>query len=233
MSSKKRSRLVFLDFETGGVKRGACAADHVAITEIGLVVVEPDTFAVVDDYASYIKPNYDKKLEYQDKALEITRLSLEQLEADGEDVITVASQVGKILSEAQTSAKNFGQTRPILVGHNLAYDLPFLIALMKHAPKYELDKLVRGSYMNDGRFQPEYIDTMSLSYLHTSSYQGISHSLEALSMRMGVDYVDAHGALNDCYITLEVMKKLAGRFRSGEAKGVTEGNVFRKQFKFA
>lgn len=219
-----------LDFETGGLdcKEAAC-------TQIAIHAVRIDTFETIDRYVRYIYP-YEKQpdkggikkkvlrnkyeisekrlMEYGEKALEISGVTMEKLYSQGVDMKQVAQEVIDFIKRNTMSKKR--NMKPFLIGQNICFDVGFLQQLMEYADLMdEFSKLMNGHVDFYGHFQPQYIDTITLGQFALSHLDDVdSYKLELLAERFGVELDDAHDADADVTATTNVALVCAKRMRN-------------------
>lgn len=221
-----------LDFETSGLD---CVKN--ACTQLAMQAVRLDTLEVFASYVKYFRPYFRQDLggtpkrkvlrtrremeqegqelmEYEPEALAYSGITMETLRARGADVKEVARDVVEFAKKAALSAGR--QTKPVLVGQNIPFDIGFLQQLMNYAGMAkEFEKVFAGHYDFYGNFQPHYIDTLDLGRLAFAGDASVtSYKLELLAERFGVCLDDAHDAGADVTATLEVAITCANRLRN-------------------
>ncbi len=232
---------ICIDCETGGLDRvNQLHASKFAITQIAFIIYDGD-FKELSRYSSYIKgqkgePNkeiqdvvngyvgYDSDLCYQKTAFNITGVSIDKLETSGR----IFNIVAKEMCDRFISAKQ-GRNLPILVGHNVTYDIPFISYLFRYA-QIDLSKLVSGYFDHFDTFQPHFIDTMWLA--RSISDDKDKNDLSSLANRFGVELYDAHDALNDVKATMEIHKKMIQRLKTNSIEINKTEISPRKKFEF-
>lgn len=197
---------IVLDFETGGFDPAISAA-----TEIGMQIIHPETLQEICRYgelfksemimvADKFKPDDQNPIPknpykggyYYEGAFKVTGLTLDFLNKNGKDYIEVANVMAEKFSQGKLSKGSW--SKPILVGHNLAFDIPFLQTLFSLA-KLDLAKFVQGSKDYKGVWYPYYKDTMHLSKMKWPNSE--SYKLGDCCKMAGIELVDAHRAVND------------------------------------
>jgi len=215
----KLNNFVVLDCETGGLDRKNNEhARLVPMTEIAAIAVSADDFKELGRYVSKVKGQYvgdeyvgyDPALIYQQEALKFTGTTITMLERDGKTVKEVVAGLIEVFKAAKTGSHFH---KPIIVGHNVVYDIPFIQHIFD-LDKKDLGKFCAGWKDHKGTFHPLFEDTMSLSK-RKWPVEGMKHNLGALCERLGVDLFDAHGALADTVATLECFKKQITGLRTG------------------
>lgn len=237
MAPKEKSNVVtaiVFDFETGGLEPQNCAA-----TQISMHAIRLDTFEVMDKLNFYIYPynykpgldkparkvlksKYDKEddnetlMNYDEKALEYSAITMTQLYNSGTDLQEVCERILEFISNntLQSSRNN----KPILVGQNVLFDISFLQQILTYTGLYgKFSKLVDGRVDFWGHFQPYYIDTIALAKLAFDNDRSItSWKLELSAERLGIDLDDAHDADADVTATREIVRVLTARMRNAD-----------------
>lgn len=224
----KASPYVVIDFETGGVDKKKSA-----ITEIAMCVITGDDLQEVDRYEALVIP-YGK--EYHPKAIEVTGLTLEKLEAEGKPFDQVCKEVTAFLEKANVHKSKTGY-KPIIVAHNALFEVGFLQHLQNEGG-VPIDKLLHGQEDYYGNFIPSTIDTMHLAkFLWAANVRQKQYTLEAVMERAGIPLIDAHRAMNDVLPSTDFMKWVIKMMRSAESGGTLTGDIgkdlsFRKGFHF-
>lgn len=197
--------LAVLDFETTGLD-----VKTVDPTQIACCVFDPRTLKEIDCFNSYMKPTTDPST-WSDKALEVTRLTKEQiLEFPPQE------QVFKLFIEWINKHKkgNRFDQRPILCGQNvIMYDLPIFQRLCE---KYGyVDKEGQQNVFNKRTM----LDTLHVSFLWLESNNEIqSYSFDAIRDYFGMSKENAHNALTDVKQTGEYLMRFL-RFHRELVKG--------------
>lgn len=181
-----------MDLETGGLSPNKCA-----VTEIAIIVLD-NNFNVVKKYGQIVAPYGE--YEHQAKAMEITGLTMDVLMKEGKGYMTVYKEVEDILK----SAKN-GKRKPVIVGHNIAFDLSFL---------REFFRFCGGDF--DSLVEPVYIDTMWMMRLNHGHEDLPNHKLSTCCEILGVTLTDAHRALQDTMATADLFRSLVMESRNGK-----------------
>lgn len=238
-----------LDFETGGLDCRECAC-----TQIAIHAVRIDTFETVDRYARYISPynrqadkggtrkrvlksKYEQEegesMKYEDRALEVSAISMELLEAEGVELKQVASEVIEFIKKNMGKGKS---NKPFLIGQNVGFDIGFMQQLMEYAGKMkEFSRLMDGKIDFYGNFQPTYIDTVLLGKLALAHLGNVSYKLELLAERLGIELDDAHDADADVSATTGIARVCAQRMRNevgAEASGMMMGKKEKSRVHF-
>lgn len=239
-----------LDFETGGLDPQTCAC-----TQIAVQAVRFDTWQVIDQYQAYIYPynkqsaglptkkvlrtrseiarEVNKPMEYGEKALEYSAITMQMLQQQGVDINKVAAD---IIAFAKRNTISTGkQCKPILIGQNIPFDIGFLQQLMHYAGLMEeFEKTFAGTKDYYGNFQPHYIDTIHIGRLAFAADKEVtSYKLEIIASQLGVELDDAHDAAADVTATLDVLGVYTSRLRNNEGAAIPtqERDKTRKHFK--
>ena len=225
-----------LDTETGGLTPKTCA-----ITQLSCKIIRLDTYDIVGVFDKYIKP-YPKQgelslakpkrlrtkreieqeeekqggfFEYQERALQVTGLSFEFLEKNGEDIHDVASSFVDFVKRA--SGKAIKSRKPFLVGQNILFDVGFLqhmfiyTGLLKEF--YSLFQFVEDI---NGNYMPLCLDTMLLSRaVFANDPTMTSFNLEAITKKLAIELVDAHSSMADVDATGDAFVTYINRMRNG------------------
>lgn len=226
----KVSPYVVLDFETGGLDKKKSA-----ITEIAMYAITGDTLGEIGRYETLIQP-YGK--EYHPKALEVTGLTLEKLEAEGKPFHIVCEEVTEFLKKANVYNSTTGY-KPIIVAHNAMFEFGFIQHLEVEGG-IPMSKLLHGQEDYYGHFAPATIDTMFLAkFLWAANVRQTKYTLDAVMERAGIPLIDAHRAMNDVLPSTDFFKWVIKMMRAAESGGVLEGGAavkddlsFRKGFHF-
>jgi DNA polymerase III epsilon subunit-like protein len=226
--------VIGLDFETGGLDctRHAC-------TQVALQAIRLDTLETIDRYMAYIAPYnrqeaagqskrkvlkpkwelqldlYAEPMEYEQKALDYSGVTMEKLKAQGIDFREAAKHI--IAFARRNTLTQAPSCKPFLTGHNVAFDAGFLQQLMAYAGLVaEFSTAFAGTKDFYGNFQPAYIDTLHLTRLAFAGDNSVaSYKLEQVAAKLGIDLDDAHDAASDTAATMDIVKRLSVRMRSG------------------
>lgn len=243
-----------IDFETGGLK---CQTS--ACTQIAIHATRLDTFEKIGSYVSYIQP-YDRKdikgvgntkkvlkskydmdektpMDYEDKALEYSAITMDMLYDQGKPIEVVGKEVcGFIASMTPKCSKN---KKPFLIGQNIPFDEGFFCQLMEYSGMInEVKKHLRGHEDFYGHWHPLYLDTITIGQLALCHQPNMnSYKLEIMCESLGVELDDAHDADADVSATTNVAMVLTKRMRSlggdddDNTLAVSKAEKSRKHFK--
>lgn len=255
MAAKKDESYIVgfvLDFETGGLTPQTCAATQIAIHAIRL-----DTFEKTGSIVRYIYP-YSKKelkssapkrkvlkskydevaplMEYQDRALEYSAITMDMLYSNGVDINQVAKDILDFMKD-NTPAKVAKNLKPIVIGQNITFDEGFLLQIFEYTGLIgELSKILRGYTDFYGNWHPAMLDTIFLGQLALCNNPEISsYKLELMCEHLGIELNDAHDADADVAATANVAAVLTQRMRNAASNGddlqINQGEKSRKHFK--
>jgi DNA polymerase III epsilon subunit-like protein len=226
-----------LDFETSGLD----CIKH-ACTQLAMQAIRFDTWKIFDRYVKYFQP-YQKQdiggvpkrkmlrtkqellqeeaklMEYQPEALTYSGITMDTLYNQGADLKLIARDV--IDFGKRATLTNGRQTKPILIGQNITFDIGFLEQLMCYAGLMkEFEKVFAGHYDFYGNFQPKYLDTIDLGRLAFANDPTMtSYKLELIAERLGLELDDAHDAGADVTATLNVAIVCSNRLRNNSGVG--------------
>ena len=204
-----------LDFETGGLK---CQTS--ACTQIAIHATRLDTFERLGTFVKYIYPynrqevkgvgtkrkvlktKYEQDdtipMDYEQKALEYSAITMDMLETMGEDIKDVArGALDFIIEHTPKTPKN-------------------LMQMMEYAGLVkELSKYLRGHEDFYGHWEPLTLDTILLGQLALCHLPNVdSYKLEIMCEHLGIELDDAHDADADVSATTNVVAVVTQRMRS-------------------
>lgn len=244
---------IVLDFETSGLD---CTKN--ACTQLAMQGVRFDTWEVIDRYVKYFAP-YNKQevggvtkrkvlknkheleqeaagvpMVYEEAALTYSAITMDTLRSQGADLKSIATDVIEFAKRC-TLAKG-KQTKPILIGQNITFDIGFLQQLMNYAGlTKEFEKVFAGTTDFYGNFQPKYLDTIDLGRLAFANDPAmVSYKLELIAERLGIELDDAHDADADVTATLNIAVVCSNRLRNntgGAGAAVQKKEKTRLHFK--
>lgn len=195
-----------IDFETSGISQSDSTPSSkvVSMTQVAMILLDGDDLSELARYESYILP-YDTKLEWQEKAEQITGITKDKLWEEGKDLKTVFKELSNILQEHKKS----NILKSTVVGQNIAFDVDFLIDGYQRCG-LDITKSFKCHNLW-GTQVPRFIDVLDDGRL--SNPKG-KHTLFALCDLYGVDYIDGHDAMNDVMITADIFRAITQRLRS-------------------
>ena len=176
-------KILFLDTETGGLD----CKKHSLLT-VGMIAVlyKNKSFEILEEFhvgVKYEKYNIEKE------ALEVNNINI----AEHEKTAFSKDDVKKAIKDFVFKHK---LSECLLVGHNPEFDIGFMKELFSE---------------KEYPFYRHYIDTKQIwCYLKFREKvpPGLYNHLKDISEYFEIDYSNAHNALTDCKITLEVFKRL-------------------------
>jgi len=221
----KRIYLI-LDLETGGL-----SAEKNPITQIAILAVNAETLKEVTRLETFVR-GYDD-LEYEEIALQKTGITYKNINngIDAKELVRILI----ILFDRLKPKGDRGKNAPIIIGHNINFDISFLEYLFKRVDK-NLSEYVCS---NSGRINA--IDTQQLAQLQQTIGK---HTLGACCERIGIETPDSHHAMNDVLATKKLLeyfislirgdKKTKLKKTEGQKEEIenTEAFEFRKSFEF-
>lgn len=221
----KTPNILIFDYETGGFDPQANA-----VTEFAGIIIDGETLEEVSRYEAVLKP-YSDDLLYDPKALEFTGISMEQINT-GVDFKTFSKDYLQFLKRGQSHAH--AKYKTILVGHNVPFDIGFKQQLFYYMGKKIEDYVATGKDFY-GNSYPKYFDTLPLAQIKWANEEMMSHKLTDCALKVGIEIVNAHRAMNDVIATKDVFINFIKSLRDdGKAtKELVEVETrFRKTFKF-
>jgi DNA polymerase III alpha subunit (gram-positive type) len=203
--AKFEMNFIPLDTETGGLQ-----ALTNPICEISICPFTND-LENLPEYSNLIAP-YNSSLQYTSGALQANGLSMSQIENG-----IPAKQVIEELCEYLTKLKK-GKNLPVLICHNLKFDISFLTEFFKFHKRDFLD------FIN-----PEFsIDTMWFSRMRW--LESVNFKLGTCVSNAGLEMEAQHRALADTRATRDLAKYFIQNMRS-EATGI-KSERYRDKFEF-
>lgn len=202
----KIAPLIIFDFETGGLD---CTKNPV--TEFAGISLNLDTLEQIDSFECLFT-YYDAELNYDDDALKISGISHELI-SGGLELKDAISGITNFFEKSKIHGNGKGFL-PILVGHNVQFDIGFLQQIFNKSNK-KLDKFIQGNNDYYGNFQPKSIDTMDLSKMSWGNNSEIpNYKLITCIENAGLELNDAHRAMNDVRGTVELIRNFIQKLRS-------------------
>ena len=202
-----KGNYIVLDCETGGLK-----STENPITQIALMGLDAKTGKELGRYETYIKP-------YNDFTINPVALSKTMVDINdvmrGADFKVVVKNIIEFCKKV--AGGKLGQwTAPIIVGHNVPFDIAFIEVLF-----YLADKRITDCFANNNGIV-YHRDTQQMARDFWPKEASIK--LGDCCERAGIRLVDAHGAMNDVIAT----KNLFLWYRSQVEKSSTgvQGELF-------
>jgi DNA polymerase III alpha subunit (gram-positive type) len=161
-------------------------------------------------------------------ALDYTNTTHEKIN-EGIDSRDLVSRLCDEFTKANTG--NGYTTKPILLGHNVVFDISFLQWLFVFHKK-DLSKYLDGKTDGYGNFQPTYIDTLNMARQRWYHEPMANYKLGTCCEKAGVELVDAHEAMADVNATVELFHYFTHSLRNGSA-GTGETQVVKTRHSFS
>ena len=202
---------IVLDTETGGL-----SSDKNLIVEIACCAIDTN-LTDIGEYTSLIKP-YDNTKSIMSQALQANGLTLEDINS-GKDSKIVISELIDFFKKNKR-----GNKKPIIVGHNIDFDISFLVEFFSFHKKDITDFV-----------EEKTEDTMWWSRYRWQ--ESVNYKLGTCVSNAGLELVNAHRALTDTRATKELFKTFIRNLRG---EGVSGNNVpdlaknkrYREKFQF-
>lgn len=237
MAALKTEHKIFtgigLDFETGDLD-----CNEGAITQLSMQGIRFDNMQLIDSYNRYIYP-YNKQesgtkrkvlkskheinqpsvqMVYKEEALTYSGITMDKLLKDGVNLQEVGKDVIEFAKICTLS--NGKNTKPVLIGQNITFDVGFLQQLMNYTGMIkEFEKVFAGKKDYYGNFQPHYIDTIDIGRLFFAHDPSVtSYKLEIIAEKLGMELDDAHDADADVTAALNIFRVGVSRLRNGEVQ---------------
>jgi DNA polymerase III epsilon subunit-like protein len=214
----KQSQIICFDCETGGLdKKTQKHALLVPITQIAFYAFYADDFVEICEDEMFVQPYAD--LEYQKQALDFTGITMNDING-GISVQQMVQRAIEVFKKALTGHKRFH--KPILLGHNVGYDIQFLQYAFNYCGE-RLENYIQGAFDGYGNFQPNYLDTLHLArvYWAGSPDAPLKYKLGHCAEKLGVELIESHSALPDVRATKDVYQKLIERMRNSSTQATT------------
>lgn len=213
---------------------------NIAITEITINCFRVKDLQMVDRLKMQVYPYFreskvklkkkDESTEtqeymvYDQKALDVTHISIDELRRDGLDIKEVAQKTIEFMQEhspfkSPKTGRIPNQWRGIILGQNIQFDLGFLTQLMHRGGLMnELENTVSGTYDYWGNFQPHYLDTLDIAKMRFGDDEYVDkYKLGMIAERLGFGMCDAHDSMADTDATFNIYASCASKLRSDNA----------------
>lgn len=196
------------DIETTGLTAGK----H-AITEIACCMIDANLNDVGEWSSGIIKLYGDR--EVQDKALEVSGITRDQIANGKESKEVIAEMIKFIKGFKKTPAKI------VLAGHNIdSFDIPHMVDFFEYHKK-DLSKIVSDKVTFDTMWWSRFKWTESSNF-----------KLGTCCNNVGITLVDGHRALNDTRANKELVKSYIKSLRGEGSKEVKKEERARAKFEF-
>lgn len=202
----KINSYTIFDFETGGLD-----PKKNPMTELAMLSIKGDTLEEIDRFSLLVKP-FDPALVYDDKALDVTGITVDMLLSQGVDIKEVRKRVEEHFEKVNIH-KGPGY-KAYLVGHNPGFDDGFLGQLQAYT-KIDLSKYVMNSKNYAGGFNFTYLDTIipaKMAYGDDETMENFK--LGTVVDKAGIALTDAHRAMNDVIATKDLLIEFIKKLRS-------------------
>jgi DNA polymerase III epsilon subunit-like protein len=221
--SKKINCFCVIDFETGGFEH-----DKNPIVEFAALGINGITLEEVLRYDNVVKP-YDSKLVVELKAVQVHGITSEIANRDGVPLSQLVNDICQVATETNVFESKI--CRPILVGHNPTFDIPFLEDAFDRAG-VDISQYFATYKSKHNPRSLEYLDTMVMAKMADAHIDKLKYSLGEVSSRHGNGVVDGHRALNDVIATADVFRHFIAKLRSsgGMVQASDGSGQVRKQF---
>lgn len=206
----KKANYIILDCETGGFDNKKNPITQIALLEIDNNLKE------INRFETYIKPYND--LEITSSALAVTGLKMTDIN-NGVDFKEAVKLITLFFKENMPS--KHPMNRPVIIGHNLDFDIGFI---------EELFRLAKKDFSDIRNRNP--IDTQTLMKMLMPNITSLA--LGKCCEEMGISLPDAHKAMNDVVATTDLFRAIVNRMKNSTSKGVkqTEQIKSRQTFQF-
>lgn len=231
---KKIRSLLVIDVETGGLdKKDRHHAQLFPVTEFAGVGLDGISLEEIPySYDNYVHP-YDAALIYSEEASTVTGITRALCEEKGIPLRDLVNDIVTLITTA--NLHNSKSARPILVGHNVQFDINFLVDIFRRA-EVDLSNLLAGERDASGNWYPHFIDTITLAQQCWGEITDTDtkFNLGACCRKAGIDHIDAHRAMNDVVATADLLRYFVARLRSGESVTMNNGQatVHRQKFEW-
>lgn len=205
----KKANYIIFDCETGGLK-----PTENPITQIALLTIENSSLKELSRFETFVKP-YDD-LVIGKKALEITGLKLSDINSGMSKKELMLFLIDYFKNN---SINNRPENRPVLVGHNVQFDIGFLSYVFNSQNKNLFD------YVSQTQ-----LDTMALTKMFIPDISSLK--LGVCCEEVGVDLSDAHNAMNDVIATTGLFKTYINKLRDSGSVSDNQENVKKSRNKF-
>ena len=194
-----KNNYIVLDCETGGL-----SADKNPITQFACIVLDPKTLKELHRFETFVQGYAD--LKHEAEALRFTGIKMQDIES-GITVNELVTKLREISDEFKVG--RMPHTRPLIVGHNVPFDITFIKKAFEIVSKHKYRK----TYPEDVFF-----DTMQLSRLRWVDEFTPSDNLLNLKTccdRADIELVNAHSAMGDVEATVQLFKYFIQSMKSG------------------
>jgi len=209
-----KSKYFICDTETGGLK----PSDN-PIMEIAYIVIDPYTFEEIVRWDTLVK--HYANLEYNDIALNTHGISLADIKREGIEVEEMVDHLIKVFKDI-TPKGDKGGGRPILVGHNIGFDIDMMEYAFDLCEKKLSDYVLSNSDNGDDIHR---LDTIGLSKLLWDNGNKNSYTLSKSYERAGLGTFSAHRAMADVEATKELLSHFKDLIRGNNPQKRVAGEA--------
>lgn len=176
---RRAKTITFIDIETTGLDFLNCG-----MIEFAAMRTSTDMKTVISKYTTIINPNYVQNLKIEERAMKVNGFT-EEMYSHGSDARKEFSAIANYVFDRET----------VLVGHNIAFDLSFLVSLASKVMPSVIQV-------------PFCLDTSSMSAHLLVEGKLQKNTLPELIKYFEVGNVVTHRALDDVEMTAKVFEKL-------------------------
>lgn len=203
----KQANYIVFDCETGGL-------DHNKnpITQIALLTLDGSTLKEINRFETFIAP-YDN-LKIEKVTLEITGFTMKEIESG----VSKKEAVNLLSDYIKSSTTNYHPSnKPIMVGHNVQFDMGFIGSLFEREGKdiYEIVSRTQ-------------VDTMVLAKMYSPKKSNKSIRLGNVCEWFDIELKNAHSAMPDVIATAELFKTFTNTLRMGDNPNVKQQEEVRE-----
>jgi DNA polymerase III alpha subunit (gram-positive type) len=208
---------IVLDVETGGLDE-----TKYQITQLAFKVLDGFSFKEILKFETFIKPYASLLIDKE--VLKKTTVKMTDVMNNGVDSKLLVKNLCQTFKNAKTKKKG-DRALPVLVGHNVKFDIKF----MKFLFKSEGQDLFE--YISE-----DYFCTNRMSYLAWKN-QLKSDDVQSLKLgvcceRAGIKLIDAHGAMADVNATTDLFKYFCNKISASGVEKEVEEEISNKTRKF-
>lgn len=206
----KKANYIVFDCETGGLD---CKKNP--ILEIALVTLDVN-LKEIKRYETYVKP-YDDLL-ITKEALAANGIKVRDCETEGITKKELIKNLTQYFKDSKPGAH--ASLRPVVVGHNIPFDIGFMTELFKN------EKIGFKDFISD-----VFIDTMGDAKRAFPNIDKIN--LGRVCEEAGIKLINAHRAMPDVLATVDLFRYFTNRLKSeGAGKSKDEGQKEKSRTKF-
>lgn len=199
MKREIKQHWLILDCETGGLN-----PLENPVTEIAMIAVDKVDFRVVNQWETLIKPYAE--LVVTKEALENTGMTMSDING-GRPINKVVDIMIQFL-ENITPSGDRGRNKPLIVGHNVGFDIRFITKMFELADKQLIDYVDSSVEDIEGKKPREgYVNCLDTLRLSRELWKDEGKfTLSDCCRRIGVDHIAAHRAMPDVIATSKLFR---------------------------